>query len=70
MTHNANCLRLSDSVRELLTMMNFPAIPEEANYIGFLEDGRAVFIEDIEFGFGVIPQFKTLQIFKDVSVTL
>ena len=63
-------IALHDSTRELFKKMQFNQIPEEAQYICFLEDGNACFIEEkIEFGFGSpFPQFAFFTYYEDILV--
>ncbi len=35
---------VTDQVRELFALMNFQTIPEDADYICFLDDGNATFL--------------------------
>lgn len=39
---------VTKTLRELLKIMNFPEIPEEANHIAFFKDGEACFLEKLE----------------------
>jgi hypothetical protein len=40
-----SCIRVTDGLRELLTMMHFPEIPKEATYLAFFEDGECIFMK-------------------------
>ena len=39
-----HAIRVTDSLRELLKMMNFHEIPEQATYVAFFDDGEVVFL--------------------------
>ena len=64
-TETATAVRVTDSLRELLKLLNFPEIPEEATYIASFEDGTITYIEnEIEtksedggFTLPALPQF-------------
>jgi hypothetical protein len=70
-------IKLTDSFRELLTMMHFrfPEIPPEANYVAFFDNGEACFISEIEkespSGF-TVPRITliTLDIIRDLKIKL
>ena len=66
-------IKLNEPTRELLKMMNFHAIPEDANYVAFFDDGEACFLDSIEpdSPLGVmLPRimFLSIQFVKDVTV--
>jgi hypothetical protein len=69
-------VRVTQSLRDLLKIMNFPEIPEEATYIAFFDDGEATFIDgSFRKGEGLIPNlgqltFVSTSIYKDVRVEI
>lgn len=62
-----HAVRVTESLRELLKIINFPEIPEEANYIAFFDDGEAAFIEKIEREPGTLPDLGS---FKFISTSI
>lgn len=60
---NVNVIQLNEGTKKLLGIMNFAAIPAEANYLAFFEDGSAQFFEaldlDAPFVIGAVSIFVT-----------
>ena len=46
--NNVTVIRLNEGTKKLLGLMNFEAIPAEANYLAFFEDGNAQFFETLD----------------------
>lgn len=71
-TMKATAIRITPEAREFFKKLHFHEIPEEANYIAFLEDGDASFLEDIEFDKRVFPisKYMVLSYHENVIVEL
>ena len=65
----ANIMRLNETTRELLDMMNFGSIPPEAKAIAFLPDGSALYIEKLEFYGFFVPSPMFVSMYRDVPFT-
>jgi hypothetical protein len=71
-TYKATCVRLSPETRRLFKEMNFYEIPEEANYIAFLDNGEACFFEVLDTVEGfmpAIPRIAIINYYEDITVT-
>lgn len=66
----ASVIRLSPITKKLLKTMSFPEIPEEANYIAFMEDGNAQFLESFEGRGWLVPTIATVNIYEDVELVV
>lgn len=65
-------IKLTEQSREFFRLIKFHEIPEEAQYVCFLEDGDACFIEELKpapslFNF---PHIAMFQYYTDVEVDL
>ena len=60
---NVTVIQLNEGTKKLFGLMNFKAIPAEANYLAFFEDGSAQFFEaldlDAPFIIGAVSIFVT-----------
>ena len=46
--NNVTVIRLNEGTKKLLGAMHFEAIPDEANFLAFFEDGNAQFFETLD----------------------
>ena len=67
-------ITLSEPTRELLSLMSFPEIPSEANYLVFTEDGDAQFLEKLDMTRNsmmfIIPNFSVVSYYKDMTLSI
>lgn len=73
-TQKADILMLNDGIRSLLSVMHFPAIPEEVEAIAFFANGEAQFMTGVQdqgafFGFGNTI-FLSYRLFRDMDIQL
>lgn len=73
-TQKADILMLNDGIRSLLSVMHFPAIPEEAEAIAFFADGQAQFLTNMQdlgslFALGNTV-FVSYRLFRDMDIQL
>lgn len=62
----ATAIRLTDTSRDFFKKMNFPEIPEAAEYIAFTEDGEACFLSELT---GLkMPKLAIISYYEDIEV--
>ena len=74
-TDTANIvIHLTSTTKEFFKLMNFEAIPEDANYLAFFADGNAAFFSDLQATEGLvrhpIGSFHMIHYYKDIILEL